>query len=98
MHFNRSTSRNLKKKRLKPERPNLGRCAIDCVEDEMNGLKKTLLAFVLTIAAETLALWIVLALSDGFNPVAMMLSAIAVLLFIGIVAVIYVGLPKLQRT
>ncbi|CAE6802926.1 hypothetical protein R75461_05275 [Paraburkholderia nemoris] len=59
----------------------------------MSNFKRTLVAFVLTLGAEALAVWIVLALSGGLQPVTMLLSAIAVLLFIGLVAVIY-GMPS----
>ncbi|MDR8399206.1 hypothetical protein NE850_23065 [Paraburkholderia sp. USG1] len=59
----------------------------------MSGLKKTLVAFLLTLLAEALAVWIALALTGSFTAITMLLSAIAILLFMGVVAVVYVGRP-----
>ncbi|WP_158935074.1 hypothetical protein [Burkholderia sp. S171] len=63
----------------------------------MSDFKKTVVAFMLTMTAEALAVWIWLALSDGFEPVTMLLSAIAVLLFMGLTTVVYVTAAPLNR-
>jgi len=63
----------------------------------MSDFKKTVVAFLLTMTAEALTVWIALALSGGLEPVNMLLSAIAILLFMGLVTVIYVTSSPLKR-
>ncbi|MFM0500361.1 hypothetical protein [Paraburkholderia caffeinilytica] len=59
----------------------------------MSNLKKTLVAFLLTLVAEALVVWIALALIGSFTATTMLLAAIAILLFMGLVAVVYAGRP-----